>query len=52
MILVGLITVVVCRWRALPCRPRVCTDARCTGDREQQLHGEGRTMEAPLTFTW
>ena len=27
-------------------------DARCTGDREQQLRGEGRTMEAPLAFPW
>ena len=43
-----LVVVVVCRWRALLCRPRRCTDARSTGDREQQLHGEGRTMEASL----
>ena len=27
-------------------------DARCTGDREQQLHEEGRKMEAPLAFPW
>ena len=25
-------------------------DAGCTRDREQELHGEGRTMESPLAF--
>ena len=51
MILVGLFTVVVAG-EFSRARPRVCTDARCTGDREQQLHGEGRTMEAPRAFPW
>ena len=36
---------------AVPSSNFVYGDALCTGDREQQLHGDGRKMEPPLAFS-